>query len=235
MSTFSALVITKSPSNFQEFISYVQGEGWGAISVNGIDELNNTDLETFFNPVVLIDVHDFEKGEISKLVDKAKQQHMPFFFVLQNADLKTFEDYKLYLPTGYFTSPMSTVSSVINIEQSLHNASSAVAKSQKLEELFVKNGKDYLRIGSDEILWIQASGNYIEIFTSNDRSYLLRVGLKEIELRLPDDQFIRVHKSYIVNKKHILKFNSNSLRTQQGEVPIARSYFNAVLTSFTII
>jgi DNA-binding LytR/AlgR family response regulator len=80
-----------------------------------------------------------------------------------------------------------------------------------------------------------ASGNYIEIFTSNDKSYLLRVGLKEIELRLPDDQFIRVHKSYIVNKKHILKFNSNSLRTQQGEVPIARSYFNAVLTSFTII
>ena len=138
-------------------------------------------------------------------------------------------------PKDIFTKPFNTVNCVINIEQSLHNASATVAKSQKLEELFVKNGKDYLRIGSDEILWIQASGNYMKIFTCNDKSYLLRVGLKEIELRLPDDQFIRVHKSYIVNKKHILKFNSNSLRTQQGEVPIARSYFNAVLTSFTII
>jgi DNA-binding LytR/AlgR family response regulator len=235
MSTFSSLVITKNPSSFRDFTSYVQGEGWGATSVNGIDELNKTDLETFFNPVVLIDVCDFEKSEISKLVDKARQQHMPFFFVIENADLETFEDYKLYSPKGYFTKPFNTVNCVINIEQSLHNASATVAKSQKLEELFVKNGKDYLRIGSDEILWIQASGNYIEIFTCNDKSYLLRVGLKEIELRLPDDQFIRVHKSYIVNKKHILKFNSNSLRTQQGEVPIARSYFNAVLTSFTII
>lgn len=74
----------------------------GATSVNGIDELNKTDLETFFNPVVLIDVCDFEKSEISKLVDKARQQHMPFFFVIENADLETFEGYKLYSPKGYF-------------------------------------------------------------------------------------------------------------------------------------
>ncbi len=235
MSSFSALIITNSQGDFSGFLNYFTQNEWCAIASSNFDELVKNDLDNFFNPVLLIDVEGYTKSEINKMVDKAKQQHMPFFLVLSNNVIDAFDDFKLYYPSGYFNKPLPVANSILNIEQVLYNNSSTIAKTKKLEELFVKNGKDYVRIGSEEILWIQASGNYIEIFTSNDKSYLLRVGLKEIEERLPEDQFIRVHKSYIVNKQHILKFNSNSLRTKQGEVPIARSYFNAVLTAFTII
>lgn len=235
MSSFSALIITNSSGEYLDFIQFFEQQSWCATIASGLDELSKTDLETLFNPVLLIDVEGYSKSDVNKMVEKARHQHMPFFFILGNGAIGAFDDFKMCKPLGYFLKPITAQQCTLNINQTLYNISATETKKQKLEELFVKNGKDYLRIGTNEILWIQASGNYIEIFTSNDKSYLLRVGLKEIEERLPDDQFIRVHKSYIVNKKHILRFNSNSLRTQQGEVPIARSYFNAVLTSFTII
>lgn len=235
MSSLSVIIISSHQQDFTDLVSFLKSKSTHSILSDSYSNIGSDDLELIFNPVLLIDLEDTTKSEVSKLVERAQQQHMSFFFVVSSFDADEFEEYKLLKPAGYFIKAIVPELCYMDIEQELFNVSTSHLKTKKLEELFVKNGKDYTRISSDEILWIQASGNYIEIFTSNDKSYLLRVGLKDIEGRLPDEQFIRVHKSYIVNKKHILKFNSSSLKTQQGEVPIARSYFNAVLTAFTII
>lgn len=235
MSASSVIILSQDTDHFIDLSNFLQKRDIGVTLTSDISKLDPEEIETFFNPILLIDLDGNSGSGLNKLVERAQQQHMSYFFVTSDLTGASITDIKVLKPAGYFTKPLNIELIHLNLEQELFNISTSHFKNKRLEELFVKNGKDYVRIGSDDILWIQASGNYIEIFTSHEKSYLLRVGLKDIEGRLPEEQFIRVHKSYIVNKKHILKFNSHSIKTSQGELPLARSYFNSVLTAFTVI
>lgn len=235
MSASSVIILSNNTDHFIDLSDFLQKKEIDVTLTSDLSKLNPEEIETFFNPILLIDLDDTIGSALNKLVERAQQQHMSYFFVTGDLSSASVNDIKVLKPAGYFTKPLDHELVFLNIEQELFNISTSHFKNKKLEELFVKSGKDYIRIGSDDILWIQASGNYIEIFTSYEKSYLLRIGLKDIEGRLPEEQFIRVHKSYIVNKKHILKFNSHSIKTAQGELPLARSYFNTVLTAFTVI
>jgi DNA-binding LytR/AlgR family response regulator len=183
----------------------------------------------------LFDLEGQNAGALAQMGERVAQRKTPFFILVGSGTESELLSQKLAKPTGYLSKPLNSTLVFVNIELALEQRRSAKAKEHKLEELFVKNGKEYVRISTDDILWVQASGNYIEIFTAQEKCFLLRVGLKELEDRLPEQQFIRVHKSYIVNKKHILKFNSAAIRTVMGEIPLARSYFGSVLTAFTVI
>jgi len=235
MASTSVIIITSNTNDFIDFASFAKLTGASATLISDFVQIDADDVETLFNPVVIIDADNVERTEAFTSIEKVQKQNMPFFVAATTVTTQVFEDFRSLKPAGFFLKPLALESCMLNINQALFNSGTTKLKTQKLEELFVKNGKDYVRISAEDILWVQASGNYIEIFTTYEKSYLLRVGLKDIEGRLPEDQFIRVHKSYIVNKKHILKFNSNSIRTSLGEVPLARSYFNSVLTAFTVI
>lgn len=234
MASMSVIILSNAPAAFNSFKDFVQHTGTFIIIAPDLDEIPDADFENFFNPVVIIDIDEVNRKALSQSVERCVQKRIPFFFAAELLNDEVFAELSLHKPQGYLCKGNQAVCSFYNMRQALHNQSSQQLKSQKLDALFVKNGKDYERISSHEILWIQASGNYIEIFT-NEKSYVLRIGLKEIEERLPDEQFIRIHKSYIVNKHHIIKFNSSSIKTGQGELPLARSYFNAVLAAFMVI
>ena len=233
--TASAIVLTKNASVYSDLKGSLQLSDVDMVLADELGSIMDDAQFLLFNPILLIDLDDYSLNEVKKAVEMAQKQHMPFYFTSAQLTKDKVDEVRVLKPSGYFSKPFDTETVARNIEQEVYNVSTSHLKTKKLDELFVKNGKDYERIGSDDILWIQASGNYIEIFTSNEKSYLLRIGLKEIEGRLPEEQFIRVHKSYIVNKKHIVRFNSHSIKTMRGEVPLARSYFNTVLTAFTVI
>ncbi len=78
-------------------------------------------------------------------------------------------------------------------------------------------------VEKDEILYCKAEGNYTRIYTI-DREYVVTKVLRYIESLLPPDIFLRIHKSFIVNKNHILKIkHKNKLIIRScTELPIAR-------------
>ena len=62
------------------------------------------------------------------------------------------------------------------------------------------------QIKSEDILYLKALSNYTEIFLSNGKKVLLAKTLKQLTLQLPEAIFLRVHKSYIVNKLFMKQF-----------------------------
>lgn len=62
------------------------------------------------------------------------------------------------------------------------------------------------QIKPEDILYLKALSNYTEIFLSNGRKVLLAKTLKQLTLQLPESIFLRVHKSYIVNKLFMKQF-----------------------------
>jgi DNA-binding LytR/AlgR family response regulator len=73
-----------------------------------------------------------------------------------------------------------------------------------------------------EILYIEASGAYINIITK-DEIYTERNSLSQIET-LFQNKLIRVHRSFLVNSDKIDQYNSKSLYIGDKEIPISRGY-----------
>lgn len=92
----------------------------------------------------------------------------------------------------------------------LKNLASTLSDKSEIRKLSLPNGQGYTLIDIDEIIRIEADSNYsVFHLDKRDRITVSRV-LKEYEEILPDDQFVRIHKSSIVNLNYLKEYNSRN-------------------------
>ncbi|MBC5772726.1 response regulator transcription factor [Pontibacter sp. KCTC 32443] len=89
--------------------------------------------------------------------------------------------------------------------------------------LFLKTGYEQVKVYYDEILYLEAAGNYVT-FVLSDKKLLTRMTISEATDMLPADKFIRVHRSYIVAKNKIDKIERHQVCIKGNEVPVGASY-----------
>ncbi|MCP2045354.1 LytTR family DNA-binding domain-containing protein [Pontibacter sp. HSC-36F09] len=89
--------------------------------------------------------------------------------------------------------------------------------------LFLKTGYEQVKVHYDEILYLEAAGNYVT-FVLEGKKLLSRMTIQELSEQLPADSFVRVHRSYIVAKKHIDKIERHQVCIKGNEVPVGASY-----------
>jgi len=113
------------------------------------------------------------------------------------------------------------MSSVIKRKQ-VERERDAIAKKVEKDALILNNKtKVYLA----ELKYIKSDGNYLELYTSN-KKIIDRNKLKNILKILPPN-FVKVHRSYIVNKNYIVSLNSVSITIKHDiEIPISRIFKN---------
>jgi len=93
--------------------------------------------------------------------------------------------------------------------------------------IFIKSGYEQIKVEPEDILYIESSGNYMQ-FVLDNRKIASRLTMSEVEALLPGPDFIRVHRSYIVSKKHIQKMDRKSIWIKQTELPIGAAYFSEI-------
>ena len=69
---------------------------------------------------------------------------------------------------------------------------------------------------------MQALGDYIKLVTEYD-SFVILSTMKDFENQLPEDKFLRIHKSYIVNLDKVDRFNSKNVEVGAYEIPLSRN------------
>jgi DNA-binding LytR/AlgR family response regulator len=94
---------------------------------------------------------------------------------------------------------------------------------------FINIKADYkiYKIRINDILYIEGLREYVSFYTS-ERRYIVLESLKKLEIRLPAEQFMRVHKSYIVNTQKIDSLYGNTIEIGKNEIPIGMSYASEV-------
>lgn len=97
-----------------------------------------------------------------------------------------------------------------------------VPAAEPAQHIFIKTNRAYLKIDFAAILHIEAIKNHIKIVTGTE-THISLMALSAVEQQLPE-QFLRVHRSYIVNQEHIIRFDSSFIRNQAGEIPIGKTY-----------
>jgi DNA-binding LytR/AlgR family response regulator len=94
----------------------------------------------------------------------------------------------------------------------------------------VKRAVSY--IDCDTIKWFKTDGNYTTIYLSDHSSIVSRVSLKDLEGKLPQKQFVRIHKSFIVNHKYITKRRATKITIGDTALTIGRVHQKQVYAFF---
>lgn len=95
-------------------------------------------------------------------------------------------------------------------------------ETEVISELYVNVDRRLVKINFSEINVIEAKGDYIRIKTDG-KSHIVHSTLKKIEDKLPDEMFLKVHRSYVINLSKIIDIEDNSVLIKQDIIPVSRS------------
>lgn len=101
------------------------------------------------------------------------------------------------------------------------------------EHLFVKSERRFYKVNLADILFIEGLKDYIIIQTESQR-IITKMSLKTIYEELPNNQFLRVNRSYIINIRHIESFDNNDIFIRSYEIAIGCSYRETFFNEFVM-
>ncbi|RKR13075.1 LytTR family two component transcriptional regulator [Maribacter vaceletii] len=91
------------------------------------------------------------------------------------------------------------------------------------KHIFLKQNNSHIQVDLDTILFVEASGNYTKVVTTND-TITIREKISDTIQLLPNNNFLQVHKSFAVAKKHIKSIEGNRIYIQQHTIPIGKLF-----------
>ncbi|MFO7852753.1 MAG: LytR/AlgR family response regulator transcription factor [Bacteroidota bacterium] len=106
------------------------------------------------------------------------------------------------------------------------------------QEVFIKKASSLVKLKLIDIIVVEALENYVVVHTDKEK-YTIHFTMKAIEQQLPSLIFIRVHRSYIVNKSRIVMIKDNSIDIKGDvdvkNIPIGKSYRESLLKEINVM
>lgn len=123
----------------------------------------------------------------------------------------------------YLLKPFSLDRFIKAINKVCSSNASASKKEDEPERIFLKSDKKHVQLKMQEILYVEALGNYCKVFHSGGM-IICPEKISELEERLVQGKFLRVHKSYLVNTAKIQTIEGNRIKIEDFEIPVGQTY-----------
>ncbi len=174
---------------------------------------------------------------------------IPVVFLTAYADENTLNDAKLAEPHGYILKPFKDVDIQTAVEMALHKHGKEQEMRQETDFLrslaehkddtdiiFVKNRSRLIRVKNSDLLFVEALKDYVVVHTTNE-SYTIHSTMKDVETKLGGPDFMRVHRSYIVNIEAIesIKYSMITIAGMEKEIPVGGSYKDALAQRINLL
>lgn len=169
------------------------------------------------NPdVCLVDIRLAENNSGIDLGDLLHTKRVPFIYLTANNEANTIQLAAKTQPEAFLTKPF-------NIRDIISTLDLLKFKLQNKKCLPIKTNQGVIEVPLHDIIYMKADNVYTEVYTTYNKCYVERKTLKEMGSLLSTD-FIRVHRSYIVNRTHIKAKKPASLVINNIEIPISKTY-----------
>ena len=186
-------------------------------AIEAIKYLNNHDVD-----VVFLDYHMPSFNGL----DFIKTLKNPINIILTTSDPKfAIEAFEYDFIIDYLLKPIE----ISRFKKSIYKVTNklvsptAVTKQPEINKVFYINlDRRLIKIEIDSIYVIEANGDYIIIKTEVE-NYVVHSTLRKINNKLPDNMFIQVHRSFIININQIIDIQDNTVLVHKEIVPISRS------------
>ena len=172
------------------------------------------------------------------------KHHIPFIFLTSHAEqlnqakqvrpyaflLKPYDERELYCAIELALSNYEQ-NKVVNTPEHIDFATEDNRVIAMRDSLFLKKDTAFQRVKLGDISHLEADNNYTTIYTLKGR-FVYSTVLKNIEAKLPRSQFIRVHRSHVVNLNAIVGYEGNRLFLQDKKIPVSKQYREEVFRLF---
>ena len=101
-------------------------------------------------------------------------------------------------------------------------------KRESQNEIFIRVNGRFVRVPLDDILYIESLGDYVT-FVSETKKYIVHSTLKNIDDKIRNDNFLKVHRSYIINLAKVVDIEENNLVIKDKVIPISRAHKSILL------
>ncbi|MFV0237625.1 MAG: LytR/AlgR family response regulator transcription factor [Flavobacteriales bacterium] len=217
----SRLILKKLCSKIDDV--EVIGEYENPLEAIHILDKNKADL-------IFLDIH---MPELSGIDFLKISKSLPYTILITSDPNFALEAYE-YNVTDYLLKPINTVRFLKAIEKVKSLTASLDNEKSGLEEIYINVDRRLVRLMINEINIVEAKGDYIMIRT-NDKNYIVHSTMKNIEKKLPGHTFVKVHRSYIINKDRIVDIKDNSVLINKAVIPISRSNKETLMKSLNMI
>jgi len=199
--------------------------GTAASGEKALDLLKNTEAD-----LILLDIQLNGGMDGVALAEIIKKDYdLPFIFTTAFADPQTIEKARDMGPFGYIVKPygIKDIHASLEVAMGTYRSMQELKQSQ-LQESYVRNNHLYVKMDSrlvkikdDDILYIEAQGDYA-VFKTEKKSYVVHTTMKNIEQKLDPEKFLKVHRSFIVNLDHIVDIEDTNLLIKEKVIPVSR-------------
>jgi len=138
--------------------------------------------------------------------------------------------YSEYALDGYELNALDYLLKPITFERFLKAVNKLKAHTEQeasADSIVVKSGYDLHKLKYDSILYIESDSEYV-IYHTTDGKIMSNQSLTALEKKLPAELFMRVHRSYIVNKKKVSALKGRDLFINKVAIPVSASYYELV-------
>lgn len=97
------------------------------------------------------------------------------------------------------------------------------------DSIFIKSGYEQVKIAFADLLYLEGGGNYMSFVMADGNSILSRLTMADALALLPADIFVRVHRSYIVNRAKIDRIERHQLHIAGQVVPVGSAFDSAAI------
>lgn len=200
--------------------------------------------------IILMDI--MLKGDINGIdtAQRVKEElQIPVIYLTAYADESTLEKAKVTEPYGYIIKPFKEVDLHTSIEMALYKFSkekevlkardlfySLIENKDSKDFIFVKSKSRLVKIKTSDIYFVEALKDYVVINTLDSR-YTIHSTMKDIVAKLEADNFIRVHRSFIVRLDKIASIEYPNLHLENDKkiVPIGGSFKDDLIKKLNLI
>jgi DNA-binding LytR/AlgR family response regulator len=201
----------------KHFVEQTESLNLVGICSDGVEAsviLNKTDIDLIFLDVEMPGMSGYElikslTNPPEIILITAKKEHAA----------EAFE----YRVTDYLVKPITYPRFLQAISRVKENLEGLENNKSKSTELYVRTDSKIVKVSFSDVTYIEALADYIMIFTNNNK-YIVHSTMKGFQSRLPSDQFVRVHRSYIVNKEKIESIENLFIVINKKFIPIGASY-----------
>ena len=104
----------------------------------------------------------------------------------------------------------------------------AITEDQKILEqegfVYFRSDRKMIKVKYDDILFIESMKDYVKVMRTMDKPLLVKQSISSLENMLPANQFVRIHRSFIVSIQKITAFTNHDIEIGGIEIPIGRLY-----------
>jgi len=202
-----------------------------------LEFLNNYEVDLAILDINLNGKH--EGIEVGKHINE--HTHIPFIYLTSNSDKATIDEAKQTFPRSYLIKPFTEEDIYSSIEMAI--ASVKVNEENKEEEklnilqdsFFIKLGTKYYKVDINNILYFEADGKMMNIYTLQQQKFTIRCSLESLLTQLKSYSFIRIHRSFCINSKYLEVINNEFVIVNNIQIPLGRNFRDDLLTRIKTI